>query len=139
LQALNDVQRRREEQCRGQDNNLWLAFNWVRRNRETFKGKVYDPIRILVSVKDKAHARVAEAAINYSTMKTIVCLEKEDYTRLGNTFTRFKTSQNPDENPKDLRVNIAELPADKRDPAAYERPCTQEQVSFPVIALLIAS
>lgn len=131
LQALGNVQRQREELCRAEDVALWTAFDYVRRNRNSFKSKVYDPVRLSVSVKDKRHARVAEAAINYAAMKTIVCLEKDDYTSLGDTFTKFKTSDHPDAQTKDLRVNVAELPADMRDPAQYERPCTQQQVSYP--------
>lgn len=79
-------------------------------------------------MKDRRHARVAEAAINYAAMKTIVCLEHSDYARLADTFTKFKASDHPDARPADLRVNVVELPANQRDLAAYERPCTQQQV-----------
>lgn len=128
LQDLNNVQLRRIEQCKAEDAQLYTAFDWIRRNQRYLKGTVYDPIRILVSVKDKRYARVAENAINYALMKTIVCLERDDYNRLGDTFTKFKANDRPDAQVTDLRVNLAELPAEKRDLAQYEPPCTQQQV-----------
>lgn len=126
---MNDVQRRREDLCRKEDEALFTALEWTRRNQRVLKCTVYDPIRVLVSVKDKRHARVAEAAINYNFMKTFVCLEQDDYTLLADTFVKFKANNYPDAPVRDLRVNLAHLPKEQRDLALYERPCTQQQVS----------
>ncbi|KAK9896955.1 hypothetical protein P389DRAFT_158963 [Cystobasidium minutum MCA 4210] len=60
-------------------------------------------------------------------MKTFVCLERDDYRRLSDTFVSFR-GNDQSESPKDLRVNVAEIPPSARDLAQYERPCTQQQL-----------
>jgi len=125
LAELDNVNKRRDVACARSDQPLWAATQWIRDHRKEFKDTVYDPIRLEINVKDKKYAKVAEAAINYASMKTIICLNEEDYVRLGNTFTRFPAGQG---NARDLRMNIAELPPDKRTLAAYPKPMSEEQL-----------
>lgn len=69
LAELDNVGKRREVACARSDQNLWTATQWIREHRAEFKDRVYDPIRLEISVKDKKHAKVAEAAISYASMK----------------------------------------------------------------------
>lgn len=128
ITELNNVKSRRDIQCQREDNALWTGAAWVRNeNREgRFKGTVHEPIRLLLTVKDRRHARVAEAAINYQTFKTVICTEEEDYTTVTNRFTRYPKAGS--EKPVDLRINVARLPPEKRVLANYRRPMSNEQV-----------
>ncbi|CAD6565919.1 MAG: Structural maintenance of chromosomes protein 5 [Cyphobasidiales sp. Tagirdzhanova-0007] len=135
LGNLYNVQRRREAACAKTDAKLWTATTWLREHQREFKAIVYDPIRLLVSAKEPKYAKLAEAAINYTTMKTIVCLEHADYERLGTQYTNFPSGIGRSQNERlrdgdaDLRMNIAELPPDKRSLQAYKKPCSQEELS----------
>lgn len=108
-----------------EDPKLWAATKWSRANKREFKGQVYDPVRLLVSVKDRRHAKAAEAAINYNTFKTILVHEKEDYNLLAKNFTKFRSERGE----IDLRVNIAQLVPEQRSLNNYPPPCSQEEVS----------
>lgn len=107
-----------------EDQKLWAATKWARSHKQEFKGQVFDPIRLLVSVKDKRHAKLAEAAINYNQFKTILTYEKDDYNTLANAFTKYRT----DRGEVDLRVNIAQLEPEQRILANYRSPLSQEEV-----------
>lgn len=72
LGNLDNVFKRREANCAKEDPQLWTATTWLRDHRKELKDYVYDPIRLLISAKDRKYAKVAEATINYATMK--VCL-----------------------------------------------------------------
>ena len=90
---------------------------------------MHEPIRLLLTVKDKRHARVAEAAINYQTFKTVICTEEEDYTTVTNRLTKYPRANGDSFRPVDLRINVARLPPEKRVLANYRRPMSNEQVS----------
>ena len=109
-----------------EDRELWTATSWIRQNKERFEGVVYEPVRLLVSVKDRRHAKLAEAAINYNAFKTILCQETRDYQKLSDHFTRFPQG---DGRPRDLRMNLARLPPEKRTREAYPSPISLEEVS----------
>jgi hypothetical protein len=57
--------------------------------------------------------------------QTIVCLDEQDYRKLGDTFTSFPGGPT---GRRDLRMNVAELDPDKRTLAAYPKPMSPEQV-----------
>lgn len=143
LNQLNSFQFRKDEQCQREDGNLWMATRWLRDYKERFHDTVFDPVRLVVGVKDRRHAKLAEAAINYTTMKvslgfaclehqltsmvqTIVTFDNRDYQNLRAMFMSFPLGEN---RTRDLRVNLVELPPNKRTLADYPSPCSREEVS----------
>lgn len=106
-----------------EDAKLWAGTKWARQNRQQFRGRVFDPVRLLVSVKDKKYAKHAEAAINYGTFKTVLSRNHEDYEKLSATFTKFP-SQN---GPVNLKVNLAVLAAETTL-ESFPPPCSREEV-----------
>ncbi|KAL7005936.1 Structural maintenance of chromosomes protein 5 [Cystobasidiomycetes sp. EMM_F5] len=126
LNQLNSFQFRKDEQCQREDGNLWMATRWLRDYKERFHDTVFDPVRLVVGVKDRRHAKLAEAAINYTTMKTIVTFDNRDYQNLRAMFMSFPLGEN---RTRDLRVNLVELPPNKRTLADYPSPCSREELA----------
>ncbi|KAL0079344.1 hypothetical protein J3Q64DRAFT_1682602 [Phycomyces blakesleeanus] len=62
--------------------DTFKAAEWLKSNKNMFRGKIYGPIQICVNVKDQKYASIVEAALggeNGSHLKTFVCENKEDY------------------------------------------------------------
>lgn len=54
LNDMNSVMKAKEEKLRGRFRDTHTALQWLRQNRHLFKGKVYDPMMLVVSGSDVA-------------------------------------------------------------------------------------
>ena len=95
LGNLYNVQRRREAACAKTDAKLWTATTWLREHQREFKAIVYDPIRLLVSAKEPKYAKLAEAAINYTTMKVgHASIQRLDFAQAATLVVRLSSVSN---------------------------------------------
>lgn len=106
-----------------EDAKLWAATKWIRQNKQQLRGRVLEPMRLLVGVKDRKYAKHAEAAIKYGTFKTIVASEKADFDKLADIFTRFPAQQGT----MNLKVNLAVLPPGTTL-QNFQPPCSRAEV-----------
>lgn len=100
LEAFNDVAKRRLNQLAQKHRDTVKAYEWLRQNRNKFKGKIHGPVVMQINVKDQRYADIVESILSgengphlrVSTMllsenelylilleQTFVCENKEDY------------------------------------------------------------
>lgn len=66
---LNNVSNQREQQlARGSqiEKQCYAALLWFRENKENFKGRAYEPVRLLINAKNTQYADIAEAPITFA-------------------------------------------------------------------------
>lgn len=51
---MNSIMKAKEEKLRGRFRDTYTALQWLRQNRHLFKGNVYDPMMLVVSVARKS-------------------------------------------------------------------------------------
>ena len=64
------------------------AWDWIRNNRESFKGEVYGPPMIECTIKDTNYASVIESLFQTDDFLMITCTEKADFDLLLNQLTK---------------------------------------------------
>lgn len=47
---MNSMMKAKEEKLRGRFRDTYTALQWLRQNRHLFKGNVYEPMMLVVSV-----------------------------------------------------------------------------------------
>ncbi|GAA5860377.1 hypothetical protein JCM3774_000398 [Rhodotorula dairenensis] len=90
LQRMKEAGRVRELACEKFDNMSWRAVLWLRENQDKFKGKVYEPARLNVFIKqewngrkldmrDKELVNMIEGPITMRDFSTFLFEYQEDY------------------------------------------------------------
>ncbi|KAI9477764.1 MAG: hypothetical protein EXX96DRAFT_225498 [Benjaminiella poitrasii] len=61
------------------------AYNWLKENRNQFEGKIYDPIVLLLNLKDPRYAAMIENAMGGTRsdlLREFVCEKESDYRKI---------------------------------------------------------
>lgn len=116
LHQLDSVKERRLRMLEKADQDTFKAVLWLRNNANLFKGKIYEPVMLEISIRDPRMAHAVEGSVNFLTMKTFVCELQEDYDLFG----KMMESQR-------LRVNFCDRGKTRRLDQ-FERPATQAEL-----------
>lgn len=71
LGELNNVKKQREEACYRFEADTWKGVQWMRANKDRFKGPVYEPARLNVFAKtrDTELVKLIEGPITMNAFK----------------------------------------------------------------------
>lgn len=69
LKSFQSVQEQRERECTKWDKPTMDAVHWMRNNVDKFRGKVYEPVRLCVTAKDKKFVNLAEGPISVGAFR----------------------------------------------------------------------
>lgn len=78
MKELLDIGNHRLEQLRRIHKDTYDAVHWLRANRHQFTGIIYEPVMLLLNVKDPNNAKYLESTISMNDMKAFVCENNED-------------------------------------------------------------
>lgn len=111
LAILGDTQRQRIEYLRNNYEDVFKAYSWLQANRQNFQGKIFNPVMIEITVRDKESAKYIENTIAMKDMVSFICTNKDDMKQLIKKFR----------NEMGLRVNLAF--SEDSDQVEFEPPC----------------
>uniref|UniRef100_A0A672S6Y5 Structural maintenance of chromosomes protein 5 n=1 Tax=Sinocyclocheilus grahami TaxID=75366 RepID=A0A672S6Y5_SINGR len=100
----------KEDKLRVRFRDTYTALKWLRDNRDRFKGNVYDPMMLVINVRDARHAKYVESQIPANDLRAFVFQRQEDMEKF---MTEVRDTQR-------LRVNSVIAPAEscsKRPPS----------------------
>uniref|UniRef100_A0A672S7U7 Structural maintenance of chromosomes protein 5 n=1 Tax=Sinocyclocheilus grahami TaxID=75366 RepID=A0A672S7U7_SINGR len=106
----NDMMKMKEDKLRVRFRDTYTALKWLRDNRDRFKGNVYDPMMLVINVRDARHAKYVESQIPANDLRAFVFQRQEDMEKF---MTEVRDTQR-------LRVNSVIAPAEscsKRPPS----------------------
>ncbi|KAL8291767.1 hypothetical protein RQP46_002025 [Phenoliferia psychrophenolica] len=105
--ALTDVNNQKFNEAKKWEKDMCEAVLWMREQKRqgNFKGNVYEPARLSISLKDNAkqYAALAEGPISIAHFKTFVFEEQADYDFM------MRTINDKPYNGRQLRINGAQL------------------------------
>lgn len=82
LKAEENEKERRIDFLRQRHPDTFKAMQWLRENRQLFRGHVYDPIMIELAVNQVEHAKYIETAIGVRDLIAFTCTNVEDMNLL---------------------------------------------------------
>jgi len=85
LSKLNDIDERKMNTLKGVNKEVWQAVNWLRNNKENFKGQVFEPFLICANVPKAENAIYLENSINNRDMQIFFFTYEEDMNRFLKT------------------------------------------------------
>ncbi|MCO5589673.1 hypothetical protein L7F22_043641 [Adiantum nelumboides] len=116
LHRLDSVKERRLRVLEQADHDTFKAVLWLRENKHLFRGEIYEPVMLEISIRDQRMANAVETCISFASMKTFVCEIQEDYDLFG----RMMETQR-------LRVNFCDR-GNCRSMDQFDRPATQTEL-----------
>lgn len=116
LQRLDSVKERRLRLLEQSDPDTYKAVLWLRENASLFRGKIYEPVMLEVSIRDPRMADAVEGCINFAALKTFVCEMQDDYDLFGKMMDTQR-----------LRVNFCDRGGSRRMDE-FERPATLHEL-----------
>ncbi|MGH0128167.1 UNVERIFIED_CONTAM: hypothetical protein FKN15_002975, partial [Acipenser sinensis] len=75
---LEDMMNMKQEKLRERYLDTYKAFTWLRENKDRFKGRVYEPMMLVMSVKDPRSAKFIENHIPLNDLRAFVFQKQED-------------------------------------------------------------
>uniref|UniRef100_A0A674PF14 Structural maintenance of chromosomes protein 5 n=1 Tax=Takifugu rubripes TaxID=31033 RepID=A0A674PF14_TAKRU len=78
LNDMNNLMKVKEEKLRGRHRDTHAALQWLRQNRNRFRGNVYEPMLLEINVKDHRFAKYVENHISFQDLRAFVFQRKED-------------------------------------------------------------
>ncbi|RXM95464.1 Structural maintenance of chromosomes protein 5 [Acipenser ruthenus] len=75
---LEDMMNMKQEKLRERYLDTYKAFTWLRENKDRFKGRVYEPMMLVISVKDPRSAKFIENHIPLNDLRAFVFQKQED-------------------------------------------------------------
>ena len=97
IALLSDTQRQRLEVLRNNYEDAFRAYEWLQDNRHEFRGRVFNPIMVEITVNEKENAKYIENTVGIKDLTAFVCTDKEDMKQL---IKKFRNEMN-------LKVNVA--------------------------------
>ncbi|WFC94953.1 Structural maintenance of chromosomes protein 5 [Malassezia brasiliensis] len=82
LAQLNNLRHQRLQILAHADRDTFNAVQWLASHRAIFQHEVYDPVLVLLDVKQPAAARAIESCLNWNVQRTFVCQSRADYDLL---------------------------------------------------------
>ncbi|KAI7793130.1 structural maintenance of chromosomes protein 5 isoform X1 [Triplophysa rosa] len=112
MRSLDDMMRMKEEKLRTRFRDTYTALMWLRKNRNRFKGNVYEPMMLVINVRDPRYARYVESHIPVNDLRAFVFQKQEDMEMF---MTEVRDTQN-------LRVNSVIAPPESCSNRLPSRP-----------------
>ncbi|KAM6985951.1 structural maintenance of chromosomes protein 5 [Aplochiton taeniatus] len=81
LQTMNNMMNAKEEKLRARSKDTHTAIQWLRKSKNMFKGNVYEPMMLVINVKDPKFAKYVENHISFNDLKAFVFERKDDMWR----------------------------------------------------------
>ncbi|NWU71665.1 SMC5 protein, partial [Pterocles burchelli] len=78
LGQLNNIINMKEENLKRRFQDTHTALMWLRKNKDKFKKKVFEPMMLEINMKDNRHAKYVENHISTSDMRAFVFESQED-------------------------------------------------------------
>ncbi|NWU85472.1 SMC5 protein, partial [Onychorhynchus coronatus] len=78
LGQLDNIMKMKEENLKGRFRDTYSALMWLRKNKEKFKKKVYEPMMLEINPRDSRHAKYVENHISSDDMRAFVFESQED-------------------------------------------------------------
>ncbi|MCI4388625.1 hypothetical protein PGIGA_G00088170 [Pangasianodon gigas] len=78
LRSLEDMMNRKEEKLRSRFRDTHTALLWLRRNRHLFEGNVYEPMMMVINVRDPRHAKYVESHVPINDLRAFVFQKQQD-------------------------------------------------------------
>uniref|UniRef100_A0AAR2KTI0 Structural maintenance of chromosomes protein 5 n=1 Tax=Pygocentrus nattereri TaxID=42514 RepID=A0AAR2KTI0_PYGNA len=101
--AVNkDMMNRKEEKLRSRFPDTHSAVLWLRNHRDLFEGNVYEPMMLVINVRDSLHAKYIESHIPVNDLRAFVFQKQQDMEKF---MTEVRDKQR-------LRVNSVIAPAE---------------------------
>ncbi|XP_062870491.1 structural maintenance of chromosomes protein 5 [Trichomycterus rosablanca] len=100
LSSLNNMMNRKEEKLRSHYRDTHTALLWLRKNRHLFEGNVYEPMMLVINVKDPRHAKYVESHVPINDLRAFVFQKQTDMEKF---MTEVRDAQK-------LRVNSVIAP-----------------------------
>ncbi|XP_068611158.1 structural maintenance of chromosomes protein 5-like [Brachionichthys hirsutus] len=110
LNDMNNVMKAKEEKLRGRHKDTHAALRWLRQNRQLFVGNVYEPMMLVINVKDHRFAKYVENHISFHDLRAFVFQRKDD-------MERFMTEVRDNRNLKVNAVSAPEESCSRRQPS----------------------
>ncbi|KAI4882717.1 hypothetical protein NFI96_028525 [Prochilodus magdalenae] len=102
LRSLEDMMNRKEEMLRTRFRDTHTALQWLRNHRNLFEGNVYEPMMLVINVRDPRHAKYIENHIPVNDLRAFVFQKQQD---METFMAAVRDKQN-------LRVNSVIAPAE---------------------------
>ncbi|XP_030625495.1 structural maintenance of chromosomes protein 5 [Chanos chanos] len=102
LRSLEDIMNRKEEKLRSRFRDTYTALQWLRKNLNLFEGNVFEPMMLVINVRDPRHAKYIESHVPVNDLRAFVFQKQQDMEKF---MTEVRDSQN-------LRVNAVIAPAE---------------------------
>ncbi|CAB1318577.1 unnamed protein product [Coregonus sp. 'balchen'] len=99
-------------ECRRRSKDTYAAVQWLRQNKHIFSGNVYEPMMLVISVRNPDHAKYVENHIPFNDLRAFVFQKREDMEKF---MMEVRDSQN-------LRVNSVFAPEESCATRAPSRP-----------------
>ncbi|KAL0965440.1 hypothetical protein UPYG_G00281300 [Umbra pygmaea] len=116
LRSMDDMMKVKEEKLRGRSRDTYTAVHWLRQNKHLFSGNVYEPMMLVISVRNPDHAKYVENHISFNDLRAFVFQRREDMEKF---MSEVRDNQN-------LRVNSVFAP---------EESCAARPPSRPIASL----
>ncbi|CAG07476.1 unnamed protein product, partial [Tetraodon nigroviridis] len=110
LSDMNNLMNVKEEKLRGRHRDTHAALQWLRQNRNRFNGNVYEPMLLVINVKDHRFAKYVENHIPFQDLRAFVFQRKDD----------METFMSEVRDKMNLKVNSISAP---------EKSCSKEEAS----------
>ncbi|KAB5543877.1 hypothetical protein PHYPO_G00084670 [Pangasianodon hypophthalmus] len=78
LRSLEDMMNRKEEKLRSRFRDTHTALLWLRRNRHLFEGNVYEPMMMVINVRDPRYAKYVESHVPINDLRAFVFQKQQD-------------------------------------------------------------
>ncbi|XP_017344869.1 structural maintenance of chromosomes protein 5 [Ictalurus punctatus] len=102
LCSLEDMMNRKEEKLRSRFRDTHTALLWLRNNRHLFEGNVYEPMMLVINVRDPRYAKYVESHVPINDLRAFVFQKQPDMEKF---MAEIRDRQR-------LRVNSVIAPAE---------------------------
>ncbi|KAI5099428.1 structural maintenance of chromosomes protein 5 [Silurus meridionalis] len=117
LRSLEDMMNRKEEMLRQRSPDTHTALLWLRRNRHLFEGNVYEPMMLVINVRDPQNAKYVESHVPINDLRAFVFQKQQDMEKF---MSEIRDRQR-------LRVNSVIAPAESWASRPPSRPLNSLQ------------
>ncbi|CAL1606066.1 unnamed protein product [Knipowitschia caucasica] len=104
LSDMNNMMNVKEEKLRNSHRDTFAALQWLRENKQMFRGNVHGPMMLEINMKDPNYAKYVECHIAFRDLRAFVFQRKDDMEKF---MTEVRDRMN-------LRVNSISAPAESR-------------------------
>lgn len=84
--SMNDTAKKRLGNLRSSFEDAYQAYQWLEHNRDNFKGRIFNPIIMEITVSEAKYAKYLENTIGMRDFEMFLCTEKEDVAKLVKIF-----------------------------------------------------